>query len=48
VGLLGTNGAGKTTLIKIAASILSCDSGSILINGKHTGVKTKKIIKNNT
>lgn len=39
MGLLGPNGAGKTTLIKTAASLLSCDSGSVLIDGKHPGVK---------
>ncbi|WP_123053651.1 ABC transporter ATP-binding protein [Clostridium sp. JN-1] len=44
IGLLGPNGAGKTTLIKTAASLLSYNSGSILIDGKVPSVKTKKIV----
>lgn len=44
VGLLGPNGAGKTTLIKVAASLLSCNSGNMLIDGKSLSVKTKKIV----
>ena len=32
-GFLGPNGAGKTTTIKCIVGILSCDRGSILIEG---------------
>jgi ABC-2 type transport system ATP-binding protein len=31
--LLGSNGAGKTTVIKIMATLLKADAGSIVING---------------
>lgn len=31
--LLGSNGAGKTTMIRIMATILKADAGSVLING---------------
>jgi ABC-2 type transport system ATP-binding protein len=31
--LLGSNGAGKTTMIRIMATLLKADSGSVLING---------------
>ena len=31
--LLGSNGAGKTTLIRIMATLLKADAGSVLING---------------
>lgn len=44
IGLLGPNGAGKTTLIKIAASLLSYNDGSMLIDGQIPSVKTKKIV----
>ena len=33
VGLLGPNGAGKTTAFYMVAGLLSCDSGSILLDG---------------
>ena len=35
-GLLGPNGAGKTTLIKMLATILRPNAGSIAINGHDT------------
>ena len=31
--LLGSNGAGKTTMIRIMATLLKADSGSVVING---------------
>ncbi len=31
--LLGSNGAGKTTMIRIMATLLKADAGSVLING---------------
>lgn len=34
-GLLGPNGAGKTTTISIMSSILTPDSGEVLINGNN-------------
>ena len=34
-GFLGPNGAGKTTALKCIIGILSCDEGSIYINGKN-------------
>lgn len=44
IGLLGKNGAGKTTLIKLINDLLTPTSGEILIEGKHPGVESKKII----
>ena len=44
VGLLGKNGQGKTTLIKLIIDLLTPTSGEILIEGKHPGVESKKII----
>lgn len=41
VGLLGPNGSGKTTFIKIAAGILTPNSGTISISGQPVGLKTK-------
>ena len=31
--LLGSNGAGKTTIIRIMATLLKADNGSVVING---------------
>lgn len=44
VGLLGKNGQGKTTLIKLINDLLTPTSGEILIEGKHPGVESEKII----
>lgn len=44
VGLLGKNGQGKTTLIKLINDLLTPNNGEILIEGKHPGVESKKII----
>ena len=44
IGLLGKNGMGKTTLIKLINDLLTPTSGEVLINGKKTGVESKKII----
>ena len=43
-GLLGPNGAGKTTTIRMINYILPQDSGTIIINGKHVGPVTQKMI----
>lgn len=46
-GLLGPNGAGKTTTISIMSSILTPDSGEVLINGNNIYThpnESKKII----
>ena len=44
IGLLGKNGMGKSTLIKLINDLLTPTSGEILIEGKHPGVESKKII----
>lgn len=43
-GLLGKNGSGKTTLIKLINSLLTPDTGEILVNGHPVGVASKQII----
>jgi branched-chain amino acid transport system ATP-binding protein len=32
--LLGPNGAGKTTLLRVAAGLLSCSAGQVILDGK--------------
>ena len=44
IGLLGKNGMGKSTFIKLVNDLLTPTSGEILINGKHPGVESKRII----
>lgn len=44
IGLLGSNGSGKTTLIKLINDLITPTKGEILINGKHPGINSKKII----
>lgn len=44
IGLLGKNGQGKSTLIKLINDLLTPTSGEVLINGKHPGIDSKKII----
>lgn len=44
VGLLGPNGSGKTTLIKLAAELLSPDSGTILVQGNPVGPASKSLV----
>lgn len=44
IGLLGKNGTGKSTLIKLINDLLTPTSGKILVNGKITGIESKKII----
>ena len=44
--LFGSNGAGKTTLVKILSTLLSADSGEIIIFGKKPGKNIKDIKAN--
>lgn len=39
-GILGENGAGKSTLMKILSGFISCDSGSILLNGREVSISS--------
>src|SRR5688572_18537034 len=33
VALLGSNGSGKTTIVRILATLLKADAGTVLVNG---------------
>ncbi|MBQ3090681.1 MAG: ABC transporter ATP-binding protein [Oscillospiraceae bacterium] len=44
VGLVGPNGAGKTTLIKLICSLLTAQSGQILIGGHPVGAGSKALV----
>ena len=44
IGLLGPNGSGKTTLIKLAAGLLTQNSGSIQICSQPIGPETKALV----
>lgn len=43
VGLLGSNGSGKTTLMKIAAGLITADSGEAKIAGNTINRKTRAV-----
>lgn len=45
VGIVGANGSGKTTLLSIISGLLSCDTGSILVDGKVISDSPKHIAK---
>lgn len=44
IGIFGPNGCGKTTLIKKIVGLLQNENGSILIDGKPVGEKTKAMV----
>lgn len=44
IGLLGPNGSGKTTLVKLAAGLLTPNSGTIEICGQAVGPETKALV----
>lgn len=42
-GLLGLNGAGKTTTMRLLATMLRADEGTILINGKNAATHPEEV-----
>lgn len=44
LGILGPNGHGKTTLLNVIAGLLKPENGSVKIEGKEVGEKTKEIV----
>ncbi len=46
LGLLGENGAGKTTTLRILATMLKPDGGTIVLNGKNVVEHPQEIRKN--
>lgn len=44
IALLGPNGSGKSTLIKLISGLLTPDIGSITVDGKAIGPRTKAIV----
>jgi ABC-2 type transport system ATP-binding protein len=44
VGLIGPNGSGKSTFLKLVAGLLKPDQGTVLVEGRKPGLKTKAMV----